>query len=117
MAGRVAETVAEAEAQEARPPDAFDDLAWRRFAGTLDGYKIAAELGLDLFAWGAAQAEASGRSGAWGLDVLELRLALFYLLRRDHLSGVTYHELDDLVDGALAALAARLGRPYRRRIP
>src|SRR4051794_3166974 len=101
MAARVAESVVEAKAQTLCLPPTFDDQAWRRFAGTLDGYKIAAELGLDLFAWGSAQEAAFRRVGAWELDTLELRLVLFYLLRRDYMTGYTYHELDDIVDGVL----------------
>lgn len=107
-----ATTLAEANAQTLILP-AFKE--WRRFATTLDGYKIAAELDLPTL-WYAEQKAAWEKTHTWdGLDILHLRLMLFYAFRSDYLSGYTYTEEDEMVDSILHALSQRLNLPYDRR--
>lgn len=107
-------SVAEVQAQTLCLPEKFDDKTWRQFAGSIDGYAIAQELGFDLIHWGSAQEQAYKQSGVWNLDVLELRLMLFYEFRADYMSGYTYHERDELVDSLLAALGQATGQAYQR---
>ncbi len=112
MSAERAVTKAEAEAQQFTLPLHLDD--WREFAGLLDGYKIGEELGFDLIAWGHAQEQYFEQAQKWDLEVLELRLMLFYEFRADHMSGYTYHERDDLVDSLLHALSRQTGQPYEQ---
>ena len=115
MRGNMAETVAEAEAQQFRLPEKFEN--WRSFAGLLDGYKIAAEMGLDLPAWGREQQARYQQNRRWDLSVLELRLMLFYQFRADYWTGYDYHERDAMVDDLLRALSKKTGQPYPSEQP
>jgi hypothetical protein len=110
MAEQMATTVAAADAQQITLPTQLGD--WREFAGTLDGYKIAAELGFDLGQWSKNQEQQYEETQRWDLNVLELRLVLFYEFRADYFTGYTYHERDDLVDSLLCALSRKTGLPY-----
>jgi hypothetical protein len=104
-----AETVVEAEAQQFTLPR-FKD--WRSFAGLMNGYSIATELGLDFHAWAGTQIGHWEETGAWNLDVLHLRLMLFYAFRADHMTGYTYTEHDDMADSLLHELSQQLNLPY-----
>ena len=105
----MAETVADANAQIFTLPDLGD---WRTLAMRINGYKIAEELGFDLSAWGEEQEKRYKTTGQWELDVLHLRLMLFYEYRADYFTGYTYRERDDLVDSLLRALSEKTGLPY-----
>jgi hypothetical protein len=109
---KAAKTIAEAQQQTYTVPTQFDDKTWRSFAGLINGYAIAEELGFNLIEWGNAQVAAHKTGDKWTLTELELRLLLFYAYRADYMSGYTYHEQDELVDELLAALAAVVGQPY-----
>lgn len=97
-----AKTVAAANAQQFVVPVSLD--AWRTFAGLIDGYAIAEELGIDLGGWAAEHAQLYAASGEWQLDVLGLRLMLFVQFRADYMGGYTYHERDPIVESLLQAL-------------
>lgn len=105
-------TVADARSQAFTLPE-FKH--WRGFAMSLDGYAIGKELGFDVMAWGREQVAAWTESGAWPLDVLHLRLMLFYAHRVDYWTGYDYTEQDDLVDSLLYALSEKTGLPYAGR--
>lgn len=105
-----ATSVAAANAQDFTLPSQLGD--WRSFAGLLDGYQIAEELGFKLADWAIVQEQRYEQSGQWDLNVLELRLMLFFQFRADHLAGYTYHERDDVVDSLLRALSQHTGKPY-----
>jgi len=102
-------TVAQANAQHITLPEF---KAWRRFAASIDGYAIAEELGIDYRTWYAEQEQQWQTSGAWSLDVLHLRLMLFFAFRRDYMTGYTYTEHDDIVDSLLRALSTQVNQPY-----
>lgn len=106
MTSTKAKTIADAMAQAFTVPDKLDN--WRKFADLIDGYKIAEELGFDLGKWGAEREKQYEASGAWNLDVLELRLMLFYQFRADYMGGYTYHERDHFVESLLAELRIKL---------
>lgn len=101
-----ARTIADAQAQEFVVPDTLDN--WRKFAGMIDGYEIAQELGLNFGEWGAECERQYADSGKWNLDVLELRLMLFYQFRADYMGGYTYHERDHLVESLLHELRTKV---------
>jgi hypothetical protein len=107
-------TVIDAQTQTFTLPEKFDDQMWRQFARLIDGYAIAQELGFDLRTWGETQETAYRQSGIWHLNILELRLMLFYQFRADYMGGYTYHERDGLVDSLLAALSEATEQPYQR---
>jgi hypothetical protein len=112
MRNGMAETIAEAEAQEIQIPQKFDDREWRQFAGLIDGYKIAKEMGIDFHRWGYERQQKYEQTGRWDLNLLELRVMLFYQYRADYMSGWTYHERDHLVDSLLQVLSDTTGQPY-----
>jgi len=107
----IAQTVAEANVQSFTLPALRD---WREFAGLLNGYDVAKELGFDVIEWGSQQETIYTRSGDWELNVLELRLMVFFEYRADYFTGYTYHERDDIVDSLLQALSIQTGLPYHR---
>lgn len=109
MCDGMAQTIAQAEAQSFALPE-FS--RWREFAGLLDGYKIAEEMGGNLRDWGAKQEAVYLRTGSWALTVLELRLMLFYEFRADYFTGYDYTERDEIVDSLLSALSLKTGQPY-----
>ncbi|MEO1289458.1 MAG: hypothetical protein AAFV93_16970, partial [Chloroflexota bacterium] len=51
-------------------------------------------------------------TGDWELDVLHLRLVLFFAFRSDYMSGYTYTEHDEIVDSILNELSKQLDLPY-----
>lgn len=104
-----ANTVAQANAQHITLPEF---KAWRRFAATIDGYAIAEEIDLDHRTWYTEQEQQWQTSGEWALDVLHLRLMLFFAFRRDYMAGYTYTEHDAIVDSLLHALSRQLNQPY-----
>lgn len=104
-----ATTVNDANAQKFSLP-AFKQ--WRKFAGLIDGYQIADEMGLDYGAWYVEQEKRWRDAGAWTLDALELRLMIFLAYRSDYMSGYTYTEHDEIVDSLLYALSEVLDLPY-----
>lgn len=106
-----AETVAEAQAQTYTLPESLEGC--RQFAALVDGYKIAEELGHDFRVWPTEQEDLYHQTGQWNLNILELRLMLFFEFRADYMSGYTYHELDDLVDSLLLKLSELTGQPYQ----
>ncbi|MEM9953775.1 MAG: hypothetical protein AAF846_19355 [Chloroflexota bacterium] len=106
-----ATTVADAKAQSFDLPD-FKD--WRRFAGLIDGYAIAEELKLEK-SWHATQKTHWQETSDWELDVLHLRLVLFFAFRSDYMSGYTYTEHDEIVDSILHELSKQLDLPYAGR--
>jgi hypothetical protein len=106
----IADTIAEAEAQRITIPK-FE--YWRDLARLMNGYKIAEELGLDFHAWGAAQEKNWERTQQWNLDVLHLRLMLFYIWRADYMTGWTYTEHDHFADSLLQELSKKLDQPYQ----
>lgn len=101
--------VAQAEAQTLVLP-AFKD--WRRFAGSLNGYRIADELGIDLWAWSAEKRKHWEQTGQWALGVLSLRLVLFATFRYDYMTGYIYTEQDEYADSILQELSRLLDQPY-----
>ncbi|MDX1993938.1 MAG: hypothetical protein SF029_16240 [bacterium] len=107
-----AETVAEAIAQVFTIPDSLD--GWGGLAGLIDGYKIAQELGFELIPWGSEQEARWRQTGRWNLDVLELRLMLFYQERANYFGGYTYHERDEQVESLLNELREK---PSNRQNP
>ncbi|AFZ24725.1 hypothetical protein Cylst_2516 [Cylindrospermum stagnale PCC 7417] len=111
---QLVKTVVKAQAQVFTLTEKFDDQAWRQFARLIDGYAIAQELGFDLMTWGETQETAYRQSGIRHLNILELRLMLFYEFRADYMSGYTYHERDHLVDSLLAVLSKATDQPYQR---
>jgi hypothetical protein len=111
MRNGMAETVAEANAQQFTLPARLDD--WLEIAMLLDGYTVGQELlGLDVISWGNDQQQQYDLTGQWDLTVLELRLMLFHFWRVDYWTGETYHELDPYVDSLLHALSQQTGLPY-----
>src|SRR5688572_11544054 len=109
MEKKRAVTIAEAQAQTLTLPT-FE--GWRTFAGLMDGYKIADELGLDFHAWVIEEQKRWRETGRWDLDVLHLRLMLFQAFRSDYMTGWDYTEHDDIADSLLRALSEQLGQPY-----
>jgi hypothetical protein len=105
-----AKTAAAANAQQYELPARLDD--WRAFARLVDGYKIAEELGYDLLTWGKAQDQHYRQTGTWELNVLGLRLMLFWEYRADYWTGYTYHERDGIADSLLRELSRQTGLPY-----
>lgn len=110
MRNGMAETIAEAEAQSFELPE-FSN--WRRFSVLLDGYKIAAEMGVDLGEWAVQQQNLYLETGTWDLSVLELRVMLFFQYRADYWSGYDYTERDPYVDSLLQTLSQKLNLPYQ----
>ena len=106
-----AETVAEATNQDFVMPSAFD-RTWQSFAQQINGYAIAEELGLDFHEWGEGCLKQYNETGQWDLNILELRLMLFYLQRSLYHTGWTYDEYDNEVDSLLLALSTATGQPY-----
>ena len=49
---KAAKTIAEAQQQTYTVPTQFDDKTWRSFAGLINGYAIAEELGFNLIDMG-----------------------------------------------------------------
>ena len=111
MSEQTATTAAAANAQQFALPVDLQD--WRTFAGLIDGYQIAEELGYDLRKWGSEQEQRYTQSDEWTLEILELRLMVFYEFRADYMMGYTYHERDDVVDSLLRAISRKTGQPYR----
>ncbi len=109
MTDNKATTVAQAKSQMLVLPE-FKH--WRRFAALIDGYQIAEELELDYRSWYKIQLQHWQTSQTWGLDVLHLRLMLFFAFRSDYMTGYTYTEHDEIVDSLLHALAHKLNLPY-----
>jgi hypothetical protein len=109
-----ATTKAEANAQQLTLPP-FEH--WRAFAGKMDGYKIAQELGLDYAKWIEQNLKQWRETGQWDLDVMGLRLMLFYAYRSDYMSGYTYTENDELADSLLSAISEKLHLPYTPKQP
>jgi hypothetical protein len=85
---------------------------WRRFAASIDGYRIADELGFDLWRWADEKIKHWEATQQWDLDVLSLRLLLFATFRIDYMSGWTYTEQDECVDSILQELSRLLDLPY-----
>ena len=102
-------TVAEALAQDFTLPE-FGE--WRTYASSLNGYKIAEELGLEFTTWTVDQMTCWKDTNHWDLDVLQLRLMLFYTLRLDYWTGYTYTEQDGTVDSLLQAISQKTGKAY-----
>ncbi len=102
-------TVAEAEAEDFTLPE-FSE--WRRFAGGLSGYTIAEELNLDFSEWTIEQTARWKETNRWDLDVLHLRVMLFYTLRLDYWTGYTYTEHDGMADSLLQAISQKTGKAY-----
>ena len=110
MDGSQAKTAAEAQAQVLTNLPSF--AAWREFAGLLNGYAVAEDLGLNFHEWGAEQEKCWQDTRRWKLDVLHLRLMLFYVFRADYFTGWTYTEHDEIADSLLQALSEQSGLPY-----
>ena len=103
------ETVAEAQKQEFTLPE-FKQ--WRTFARSINGYKIAEELGLDFGKWTVEQVKHWKETNHWDLDILQLRIMLFYAFRSDYMTGYTYTEHDEMADSLLQAISKKSGHPY-----
>ncbi len=108
-----AKTVTQANAQTFTIPSSVD-ADWRRFAGLLDGYAIAEELGVNLMRWAGDTVGLAMQRGKFedSISVLDLRLMLFAVFRSDYMSGYTYTEHDPEVDFILQALSQKTGQPY-----
>ena len=109
MSDKRAETVAEAQSQTFTIPEFAD---WRGFAGLINGYKIAEELGLDFPKWGTEQKERWETSNQWDLDLLHLRIMLFYTYRADYMTGWDYTEHNEMADSLLQVISEITGQPY-----
>lgn len=109
MTDKIAKTVAAAIAQEFTLPE-FSQ--WRQFASLINGYPIAAELSLDFGSWGNEHHKNWAASQTWDLDLLHLRVMLFYIFRRDYFTGYTYTEHDEIVDSLLQAISEITQQPY-----
>jgi len=108
-----ATTIAEANQQQLTIPNSLADN-WRRFAGLIDGYAIAEELGAETTRWTVDVVQKAMKQGGFAPDVgiLDLRLMLFFAYRADYFNGYTYTELNPEVDFILQALSERIGQPY-----
>ncbi len=112
MRDGMAETVAEAEAQTLVLPK-FED--WRQFALLLDGYMIAEELGLSFHEWGAQREQHWEETGRWDLDVMQLRVMMFYCCRREYWTDWYGNQHDQLADSLLWEFSRMLNLPYAGR--
>lgn len=104
---KVAQTRAEAEAQELVLPNQYEQ--WSEFAYLLNGYKIAEEMGFDLMEWRSKRLAEYEATGKWNANILELRLLLFAQARAAHFS---WGEPFDMVDSLLRELARQTGQHY-----
>jgi len=102
-------TGADAQAQDFTLP-ALED--WKDFARSIQGYQITKELGLDFHKWTLDQFDQWKETKQWDLDVLHLRIMLFYAVRRDYWTGYTYTEHDEMADSLLQAISKKTGLPY-----
>lgn len=102
-------TVAEAQAQDFTLPE-FKD--WKKFARSIQGYQITKELGLNFHEWTRDQFNQWNETKQWDLDVLHLRIMLFYAFRRDYWMGYTYTEQDELADSLLQEISKKTGLAY-----
>lgn len=105
-----AKTRAEAEQQSFILPPHFNQN-WVYFASLIDGYAITEEMGIEWRTWYQEQHDHYRQTSTWDLDILGLRLMLFFEYRADHFSGVEDMNRD-IVESLLKAFSQHCGQPY-----
>jgi hypothetical protein len=106
----MAASVKDAMSQVLVLPERLQD--WRHFACLINGYAIAKELGQDPQEFTRnTRAIVESIECCDQLDLLDLRLMLFFECRIDHFSGWTNHERDEAADRLLRAIARKLNLP------
>jgi len=114
MRDGIAEIIAEAQAQLLDLADVKD---WRRVVSSIDGYEIAKELGLNFHIWGGEQFRLWKAEKRWELvDMLHLRIMLFYVERANYFAGGYSDTIyDDMEDSLLHEISKWLDLPYDKR--